>query len=90
VLLPSVDDFVAALSADERERFKDLIEDCRQRERQIRASAIRAQRAVSGLEASQVQFDHEVRRLHAASQRALEAVTDACLRTTDWSKAPRA
>ena len=88
--MAGVDDLVATLTADERECFKELIEDCRLREQQIRAAGARAQRALSGLRASQLQFDREVRRLHAASQRALDAVTGACLRTTDWSKAPRA
>jgi uncharacterized membrane protein len=84
----SVEDLVATLSEEEREQFRELIEDTRRREQQIRANARRAEQALAGLEAAQRQFDREVRRLNGASQRALDAVTTACLRTIDWSKVP--
>jgi hypothetical protein len=60
-----VADYVKTLTPDERERFADLIEECRARETFVAASAARAEAALQRHEAQQREFWRGVEELKA-------------------------
>jgi hypothetical protein len=62
-----VADYVKTLSAEERERFADLIEECSAREAAITAGARRAESALLRHEAQQREFWRGVEELKALS-----------------------
>ncbi len=83
-----IDDYVTTLSVEERSRFKDLIDETRARERQIREGASRALVALDDLAATQRQLHRELGHLVRVSERARDAVTSACFRSLNWGKLP--
>jgi mitochondrial fission protein ELM1 len=74
-------DYVATLSPAEREQFKDLIEECAQRESAIQAGAARAEQALVQLAEQQQQLAATIRGLERAGQQLLASVSRVYLRT---------
>jgi hypothetical protein len=74
-------DYVATLSPAERERFKDLIEECEQRETNIQRSAARAHSAVVQLDEQQRQLGAKVRELQEAGRHLMDTVSRLYLRS---------
>jgi len=76
-----ISDYVETLSPAEREQFKDLIEECRQRELGIQQNAARAQSAVNQLNEQQRLLGLKIRELEQAGQHLLDTVSRLYLRT---------
>jgi hypothetical protein len=74
-------DYVETLSPAEREQFKDLIEECRQREQSIQKGAARAQSAVNQLHEQQRLLCLKIRELEDAGEQLMETVSRLYLRT---------
>jgi hypothetical protein len=76
-----ISDYVATLTPAEREQFKDLIEECQQREARIQQSAARAQAAVNQLNEQQRLLGVKIKELEQAGQHLMETVGRLYLRT---------
>jgi hypothetical protein len=74
-------DYVATLSATEREQFRDLIEECSVREATIQESAKRADVAVLQLAEQQRLLCMKIRDLEHAGHRLLDTVSRVYLRS---------
>lgn len=68
-------DYVTTLTPAERERFADLIEDCRRREAQIAAGARQADQALGTLAARERELQEGIRELGALSVRLRDTVS---------------
>jgi hypothetical protein len=76
-----ISDYVATLSAAEREQFKDLIEESSLREVSIEDSASRAATAVTQLVERQRLLSAQIRDLEQAGHRLMDTVSRLYLRT---------
>jgi hypothetical protein len=76
-----ISDYVATLTPAEREQFKDLIEECQQREGRIQQSAARAQSAVNQLNEQQRLLCGKIQELEQAGQHLMETVSRLYLRS---------
>ena len=74
-------DYVETLTPAEREQFKDLIEECQQREVSIQKSAARAQTAVNQLHEQQRLLCLKIRELEQAGEHLMETVSRLYLRS---------
>jgi hypothetical protein len=74
-------DYVATLSPAERERFKDLIGECCERETTIQANAARADAALTQLSEQQQAMCAKLRELEEAGQTLMNTVSRLYLRT---------
>jgi predicted ATPase len=69
-----VTDFVETLTAEERERFADLIDECRAREAAIAVSVAKAEAALQRHEAQQREFWRGVEELKALSSHLKDSI----------------
>jgi|WetSurMetagenome_2_1015567.scaffolds.fasta_scaffold78211_4 hypothetical protein len=76
-----ITDYVNTLSPAEREQFKDLIDECEQREDRIQQNAARAQAAVNQLHEQQRLLCLKIQELESAGQNLLETVSRLYLRS---------
>jgi hypothetical protein len=76
-----ITDYVATLTPAELEQFKDLIEECQQRETHIQQSATRAQAAVNQLNEQQRLLCLKIRELEQAGQHLMDTVSRLYLRS---------
>jgi predicted nuclease with TOPRIM domain len=74
-------DYVDTLSPAEREQFRDLIEECQEREDRIQHSAARAQSAVNQLNEQQRLLCLKIRELEEAGRHLMDTVSRLYLRT---------
>jgi hypothetical protein len=74
-------DYVATLSPAERERFRDLIEECSEREASIQSNAARADAALVQLARQHDVLAAKIRDLEHAGQRLLERVSRIYMKT---------
>ena len=74
-------DYVATLSREERERFRDLIEECATREQAIQDSARTSHHALQRLVDEHVKLHQAIAELEATGERLKESVTRLYLRT---------
>lgn len=76
-----IGDYVATLTPDERDRFKDLIDECLARETAIRANAARAQEALARLSVQHARMLTSIRSIEQTGQRLKERVGELYLKT---------
>lgn len=74
-------DYVATLSPAEREQFKDLIEECEQREGLILHNASRANSALAQLNDQQRQRRSKIHELEETGQQLMDTVSRLYLRS---------
>ena len=77
-----ISDYVATLSAAEREQFRALIEETTAREMTVQQNMARADLALLELAAQHQHLSTKIRDLELAGQRLLETVSRLYLRTT--------
>ena len=81
-----ISDYVNTLTPAERDQFKDLIEECTERESTIQHSAVKANAALQQLAEQQRLMCVKVRELQDAGQRPMETVSRMYLQTVPSPK----
>lgn len=77
-----IEDYVRTLSREERERFRDLIEECRARERSIQVSAENSQAALVRLAEQQGRLHEALAELEQVGTRLRDSVLKLYLTAT--------